>query len=246
VFRGGPGDDTFFYLRGADQYFGGVGGDYFVVRIADGAKDSEMHGQAGNDLFRLGVAWWLEPEPECPSWFTMRMFGHSGNDRFDPLGVMADGTLTVQRPCATMKMRGGEGAGDWLMPPGVTRVPLGIDLGDGMVKRRDWSWSQSIRIASIENARGGYRKDVIVGSDAANVLVGGGSGDEIRGLGGDDVLRAQGGPDRVFGGDGSDILEGGMADDHLDGGAGIDALDGGDGTDTCHNGETYVSCELPL
>ena len=88
------------------------------------------------------------------------------------------------------------------------------------------------RGAVIENARGGWGADRIVGNGAGNLLDGRGGHDAIFGMEGQDVLRGGRGNDRLLGGSGTDTLLGEQGNDRLQGDLGADRLGGGTGADT--------------
>lgn len=60
----------------------------------------------------------------------------------------------------------------------------------------------------IENAKGGSKKDTLIGNDVANRLLGEGGKDILKGNGGNDILRGGAQNDKLFGGLGDDILNG--------------------------------------
>lgn len=76
--------------------------------------------------------------------------------------------------------------------------------------------------ATLEDASGRNREDILIGNDGDNSLYGNGSHDLIHGGYGDDIID---------GGVGNDILYGGSGDDIFYTGAGKDLVNGGDGTD---------------
>ena len=78
-------------------------------------------------------------------------------------------------------------------------------------------------VSTIENIKGGFGNDALVGDARANT---------ITGNDGDDTLTGRDGDDTLDGGPGEDALNGGDGDDTLDGGPGEDTLNGGDGNDT--------------
>lgn len=80
----------------------------------------------------------------------------------------------------------------------------------------------------IENAKGGFGHDEIVGNMSNNLLDGGAGNDRLIG---DGTFLYRGGDDTLIGRNGNDFLEGGIGRDILDGGSGNDTLNGGDGSD---------------
>ena len=91
--------------------------------------------------------------------------------------------------------------------------------------------------ADVEDLRGGWGDDVLVGSSEANYLAGGFGGDDtLRGGAGDDLLSGSSGRNSLYGGPGNDVLEGKFGRDFLYGGTGDDVLDGADGNDVLDGG----------
>lgn len=78
---------------------------------------------------------------------------------------------------------------------------------------------------AIENARGGFGKDTLIGNAYNN---------NLEGRGGADLMFGGAGRDMLFGGNGNDILNGGSEDDVLYGQVGNDALNGNLGADILH------------
>lgn len=68
----------------------------------------------------------------------------------------------------------------------------------------------------IENAKGGYGNDLLIGNEAGNIL---------EGKDGNDIIAGYDGDDELFGGDGDDTLQGGFGTDYLNGGEGTDLAD---------------------
>lgn len=100
---------------------------------------------------------------------------------------------------------------------------------------------------------GGFGKDRITGTGAADQLSGGSGGDRISGRGGNDRLDGGSGNDRVFGGTGNDRIDGGDDDDRVQGDGGHDfivekgfgddvRLDGGRATTTSMATVVTIGC----
>ena len=85
-----------------------------------------------------------------------------------------------------------------------------------------------VKLAGIENLRGGDETDIFIGNDVGNVLFGNG---------GNDTLSGEAGDDNLLGGDGNDELQGGAGADSQFGGTGDDIINGSDGTDTLRGDE---------
>jgi serralysin len=77
----------------------------------------------------------------------------------------------------------------------------------------------------IENATGGFGKDVIVGNAVANLLIGGAGKDKLSGDSGSDVLEGGAAADKITGGKGHDTLTGGAGADQLKGSGGEDVFE---------------------
>lgn len=77
----------------------------------------------------------------------------------------------------------------------------------------------------IENAKGGFSHDRIIGNQADNTLFGFAGNDLLIGSLGDDLLHGGGGRDRLIGGSGDDLLRGAGGRDRLIGGNGDDIFD---------------------
>lgn len=88
--------------------------------------------------------------------------------------------------------------------------------------------------ATIENARGGYGNDHLVGNDSANLMYGRAGADALVSYDGDDLLFGGGGDDFIAGGAGDDIINGQEGSDRLTGGLGDDSVRGGSSTDILH------------
>lgn len=94
--------------------------------------------------------------------------------------------------------------------------------------------------ATIENAKGGFGSDAIVGNAEDNTLTGNNGNDTLTGGNGrellyggsnEDVLLGNRGDDTLYGGAGLDALYGGLDNDMLVGGDDNDTAYGNDGTD---------------
>lgn len=90
--------------------------------------------------------------------------------------------------------------------------------------------------AKIEDATGGGREDVLVGSAGNNTLTGNGGNDLIHGGYGNDTVDGGLGNDALFGGSGADTIIGGAGNDIMDGGYGHDIFDMGSGNDQAIGG----------
>lgn len=78
--------------------------------------------------------------------------------------------------------------------------------------------------ASVENLRGSFHNDVLLGDSNANLLAGETGNDALYGRAGADILIGGAGNDSLFGNEDSDVLVGGWGFDLLDGGAGRDRV----------------------
>jgi hypothetical protein len=88
----------------------------------------------------------------------------------------------------------------------------------------------------IENARGGFGDDILIGNAAANVLTGNDGNDTLLGRDGNDTLNGGNHLDNLDGGAGNDALNGGNGMDQLNGGANNDTLNGGNDEDVLDGG----------
>ena len=112
---------------------------------------------------------------------------------------------------------------------------ISVDLSQNLVI--DDGFGTIDTLAGIENVRGSFFDDRIVGDNNANDLRGGDGDDEIFGLAGDDFLRGQSGDDVVDGGAGDDDIDGGDGNDILRGGDGLDFFTAGSGNDIYQGGD---------
>lgn len=91
--------------------------------------------------------------------------------------------------------------------------------------------------ATVREARGGGRNDVLQGDIGRDRLSGLGGNDWLAGGGGQDFLEGGAGNDWLSGDAGRDLLDGGEGHDTLRGGEGRDLLLGGSGNDVLRGGE---------
>ena len=75
---------------------------------------------------------------------------------------------------------------------------------------------------AARTVRGGFRDDLLDGTNGDDLIYGFGGDDLLRGFGGRDLLLGGDGDDTLLGGSGNDYLEGQRGSDFIDGGAGID------------------------
>ncbi len=135
-------------------------------------------------------------------------------------------------------------------PDAITvNLSLNLVIDDG--------YGNTDTLTSIENVRGGFFDDNIIGDGAQNdlrggngndTILGGGDNDSLRGQSGNDILDGEAGNDTLRGGDGDDLLTGGEGDDNVLGEAGNDTIIAGSGlgNDTYDGGSdndtiTYAS-----
>lgn len=97
-------------------------------------------------------------------------------------------------------------------------------------------------VLQMENIKGTFQADQLIGSSGPNQIDGWPGKDLINGRGGADILIGGFGDDSIRGLAGGDHLRGGMGSDGLDGGAGPDVLRGGPGKDFLRGGRGFDIC----
>ena len=212
---GTSGNDVIDAGGGADRVYGRGGDDW----ICGGYGNDVIYGDEGNDILRSEVGDDVS-------------YGGFGNDS------LADRD-TSDIDCCTADTAdvfdGGEGTDTVSYGDRTSSVTVTIDgvADDGASGEHD-----NVR-TTVENVSGGWRDDVLRGSNGPNVLWGGNDGnDQLSGLGGNDILRDT----NSYGAD-TDSLWGGDGDDFFEGtGPGSDRFSGDDGSDTV----TYASRTTPV
>lgn len=191
---------------------GGSGND----TITGNAAANTLNGNGGNDVLDGGTGIDV-------------LYGGDGNDRLDgglfkdsSFGGAGNDTFVIKGSDLADDVDGGTGT-DTLDVSGYTNTSLGftINLNTGTYDFIPTAFGP-YTIVSVENVIGSGRRDIIVGSIAANSLSGGSGDDDIQGGAGNDILD---------GGDGNDTLQGGDGDDTLTAGSGVDLVYGNNGND---------------
>jgi Ca2+-binding RTX toxin-like protein len=179
--NGGAGNDELTGGDGSDSLSGGDGNDLIgtmdlaqigAVQVVESGSDT-IFGHAGNDIVVAG------PGADV-------IDGGADNDLLDG----EDGNDTIAPGVGTDEVIGGTGTDtvSYELAPAAVQ----IDLGSGAV-----GGSESDKLYSIENARGGAGVDTITGNADPNVLAG---------FGGSDTINGQGGADTIDCGDGADTV----------------------------------------
>lgn len=201
----------------------GDGDDDFHGRDAGGLR-LEVHGEAGNDELADGPAGDL-------------LDGGSGWD-------------DVVRPSGgDDEIIGGDGDSDLVSYLSYTEavdvaLPAANATSTGNGGRAS-AESDTIH-GDVEDVRGGFGPDVIIGNGLANALGGGPGADDISAGEGNDIVNGQSDPDTLSGGGGYDRLNAadGFADDAVDCGAGDDDLDADNSYDPSSTGCEIIAPEF--
>ena len=221
VVSGGTGDDSVYGEDGADTLNGEEGADY----LYGGAGDDVLDGGAGNDWLNGGTG------------SDLYRFGYgSGQDIISSY---------VYHPAAE-KTDAVEFSSD-ILPADVTLRRSNNDLvmtlagSDDRLTVSDYFWNDAdtgeYRVEELRFADGTVwdvaevKRQVLIGTAAAEILIGYDVADTIDGLEGDDYIYAHAGNDTISGSAGNDRLYGDNGDDVLSGGEGLDELNGGNGND---------------
>lgn len=206
---------------------GGEGND-----TVHGARDSELFGDAGDDLLVVGLA-------------GSTMTGGAGSDAFlikeptsNDITDFASGADKIRLDATAMAELGRSGTfalsdGRFHAAPGATG---GHDADDRVVYDTttgelrydpDGSGAATARfLALLQSAPPLAATDIeVINGTAPEFSV-------INGTGGNDALAGSAGNDSISGFAGNDTLSGGGSDDWLEGGSGQDNLTGGDGADS--------------
>lgn len=252
---GGKGNDRIAGQRGPDTLEGGGGRD----RIFGGLGDDNINGEGGDDILFGGP-----DRDQLSSGITPR-----GSPAFDPgddLLFAGRGRDGLEWGPGRDLMDGGRGIdlADFIFMPRASRLRVDLRTGRGLALRT----GQRFRLRDVENLRGGFARDVLlgngdnnriegigglgveaiwgrggddrlIGSDGREIMRGGEGDDLILGFFRNDILRGQGGDDRLIGHEGND---------NLDGGLGLNLNDGRRGVDSCVNpnmAEGALNCEAP-
>ena len=155
------------------------------------------------------------------------LFGMQGNDHLFG-GGMDD---TLKGGGGADELDGGEGIDTAVYDDSDAGVIVSLLSGSG-----SGGDATGDDLNSIENLRGSFYADTLLGNNERNVLHGLNGTDTLKGYGGDD--RLWGGPDNdfLYGLNEHDVLYGEDGHDTLDGGADGDLLFGGGGNDTMYGG----------
>lgn len=151
-----------------------------------------------------------------------RLYGardaNTGNSYYDLVGTNTTGT-----GFQTIWDTGGT---DWIRGVGDKSVVIDLRAATLLHEEGGGGWASfkkgiagGFAIANsvvIENAKGGSKKDILIGNDVANSLLGEGGKDILKGNGGNDTLRGGGQSDKLIGGLGDDILNGEDGKDFAD------------------------------
>jgi Ca2+-binding RTX toxin-like protein len=133
-------------------------------------------------------------------------------------------------------LKGGGGADDLFGGPGTDTAVYDDSDAGVIVSLLSGSGSggdaAGDELDSIENLRGSFYADTLLGDNDDNELHGLNGNDSLKGYGGADTLWGGIGNDFLYGMNNDDTLHGGDGHDHLNGGAGGDVMIGGTGNDT--------------
>lgn len=196
-------------------------------------KDCSVLGTAGDDVLRGGTG----DDVICGLGGNDRLYGGAGKDELRG----GAGNDRLRGNAGMDAMDGGTGS-DTVSYVGH-QFAVTLNLGDAVrvdgqtIPGRKATGDGNDTLLNIENAEGGAKGDILVGSVGSNMLEGGDGIDKIFGMDGND------GP--LSGGDGNDEIYGGNGNDSMVGGRGYDLMDGGPGSDACFNGEDQFGNPLP-
>ena len=259
---GGAGGDELFGLEGRDILLGGKGaddlqGDSHIERGSTHESDT-IRGGPGRDFLSWGdrneavtVDLAANGSPDGEKGENEHVSGveivFTGSKKDRLIGTSAD---ELFHPGGGSDSIRGGGGKDTISYSGSTKrvqVNLSDSEPDGPAGARD-------KLTGIENANGGDRADVLVGTGERNILQGRGGNDKLTGAGGndelyglDDIKRSDSELDNEGGElqDEENSLDGGSGDDLLSGGYGADNFDGGPGDDemrgTPYNPSLFVT-----
>jgi Ca2+-binding RTX toxin-like protein len=164
------------------------------------------------------------------------LFGMQGNDHL--FGGGMDDTL-----------KGGGGADDLWGGPNIDTAayddsPAGVTVSllSGSGSGGDAAGDQ---LDSIENLRGSFYADTLLGNNEVNVLHGLNGSDSLKGYGGTDTLWGGADNDFLYGLNEADTLYGEGGHDTLNGGAGADTMYGGPGNDIYYVDDPVDIVDLP-
>lgn len=202
---GGDGSDQLTGDSGDDELTGGAGSD----QIDGGAGEDLLDGEAGADTVDGGddadiVSGGFGDDTLSGGGGDDDLYDGFGNDSSD--GGEGDDTLqnvVGSRGPSTRTdddlYAGGPGR-DLLALTAGKAMSLTVDLAAGTVRGVG-----SDRLSGIEDARGGWGDDMLIGDDSANHLDGYFGNDIVRGEVGDDTIQGGSGSDQLFGGEGTDV-----------------------------------------
>ena len=241
---GGEGDDQLNGGEGNNQIDGGLGNDtidfsdrssYVVVdlrspislntfgndtlsgieNIIGGSNADQLTGDAGANIINGGAG-------------NDQINGEAGDD--DLLG--GDGNDQLIGGQGNDQIHGGLGNDTIDFSDHSAAIDIDLKRGTSLSTFGDDVFS------GIENIRGGWNTDLLVGDAGINTIYGGGGSDVINGDAGDDYLFGDDGNDQLNGGVGNDQLNGGNGNDDLQGGAGNDTFTDWNGDNTFNGGES--------
>ncbi|WP_305785874.1 calcium-binding protein [Symbioplanes lichenis] len=239
---GQAGNDTLTGGSGGDTFYGGAGND----TLAGGTGGDHLYGEAGNDTLRGGSAYdYLAGGPGADKIYggdggdtvlggsgNDLLYGENGNDQLwgesgsdKVYGGAGDDNLDERLVANSADLLdGGAGSHDLVNYSG-RQQSVRVDLGSTGSVNGESGERDTVR--NVEDAAGGFRGDILIGSGANNSLRGNGGDDLIHGRSGDDHLEGGLGSDQIFGEAGDDTLSG-LDVDSSTVAQTPDLLDGGD------------------
>ncbi|MCS7047140.1 MAG: esterase-like activity of phytase family protein, partial [Gemmataceae bacterium] len=205
TFHAGTGSGDVLRLIGTpanDVFVVGSGSLNNLPLDTTGVETFELHGLAGDDLYRL-----------ASRHAVLRVFETSGTDTLDfaaaHAGVFVDLAKVSGQPQAI------DNLGNILVLRGPVENVVGSRFAD------------HLRGSPADNhLHGGAGNDLLLGEGGDDLLDGGDDRDTLFGGDGHDILLGGAGSDSLFGGRGHDLLIGGIGRDVLQGDAGDDLLVG--------------------
>ena len=239
IFRGGDGPDDLGGGYGHDQLGGGAGDDNLLgdfgddLLVGNGGMDTVDHRETSLDgSTTTGLDRSVRVDlvlQEATGYGTDRLLsveaaiGGGGDDLL--LGEDGSNVLVAFAPGDdVIKGRGGRDLFEYqavVCCPGVF-----INLRTG-IARMDRTDGQA-QLYSIEDAKGGWGRDTLIGNQYSN---------RLWGADDNDVLQGRNGPDELHGQTGNDHLDGGPNQDHNYGGSGFDTCLSPSDTPNAHSCE---------
>jgi Ca2+-binding RTX toxin-like protein len=227
ILDGGEGNDQLWGGNGLDMLSGGEGVDSLYGDSGDdvldgGAGNDWLSGGAGSDLYRFGYG---SGQDIISNYVYQPAAEKTDAVAFSSDILPADVTLRRSNNDLVMTLAGSD---DRLTVSGYFRNDA--NTGEYRVEELRFADGTVWDVAEV-------KRQVLIGTAAAEILIGYDVADTIDGLEGDDYIYAHAGNDTISGSAGNDRLYGDNGDDVLSGGEGLDELNGGNGNDVLSGDE---------